>query len=231
MIPTEHFRKPLFWIGAFLLLLGVGAAVYFNYQYGWLKHVHTHIATYHWMIVFLLVATLPICGFSIVICHMIVGSKFGSEWGLLVVALATMVHLVGSHWITKSFLRKRIEAFIARKNYKLPHVPEGENISISLMTAIIPGLPYFVRNYLLALSGIPLKTYFLVCLPVYVIRSMLVLFASDFSAKLTGNKMIFLSGIFLTKVAICAYIIKRLHDKRSRDSKTTSSPSTQNLSV
>lgn len=219
MISKEHLKNPRLWIGGFLILLVAAAAFYLNHRYGFFKHIHTHIAAYHWLIVFLLIATLPIFGFSIVICYMVVGSKFGAGWGVAVIALATMVHLLGSHWIATSFLRKRIEAFIAKKKYKLPHVPEGENASISLMTAIIPGLPYFVRNYLLALAGIPLRTYFWVCLPVYVLRSLLVLFAADFSAELTVNKSVLLIGIFLLKVGICAYIIKRLRDKSLRKSK------------
>ncbi len=214
MISKEHLRQPRWWILGFLALVAIAAILYFNHKFGFLKNIHTHIATYHWLIVFLLVATLPVFGFSIVICYMVVGSKFGPGWGVAVIALATTVHLIGSHWIATSFLRKRIEAFIARKKYKLPHVPEGENGSISLMTAIIPGLPYFVRNYLLALAGIPLKTYFWVCLPVYVIRSVLAIFATGFSADLSTRKVVILVGIFLVKVGICAYVIKRLRDKR-----------------
>lgn len=226
MISKEHLRQPRWWIAGFLALLAVTAIIYLNHKFNFLKDIHTHIATYHWLIVFLLVATLPIFGFSIVICYMVVGSKFGAGWGVAVIALATMVHLIGSHWIATSFLRKRIEAFIARKKYKLPHVPEGENGSISLMTAIIPGLPYFVRHYLLALAGIPLKTYFWVCLPVYVIRSVLAIFATGFSADLSTRKVVILVGIFLVKVGICAFIVKRLRDKRVATSKVAAASTT-----
>lgn len=229
MISKEHIGKPRWWITLVLILSAVGVGIYLNHYYGWVKHIHLHIATYHWLIVFLLIAALPIFGFSIVICFMVVGSKFGAGWGVAVMALATTVHLLGSHWIATSFLRKRIEAFIARKNYKLPYVPEGENASISLMTAIIPGLPYFVRNYLLALAGIPLRTYFWICLPVYVLRSVLAIFAVGFSADLTAKKVFIIGGIFVVKVAICAYIVKRLRDKSLK--RKGSASSTQNLPV
>ena len=215
MVSKVRRVKPRWWIVAALILAAVGGGFYLNQQYGWLNHLHVHIASYHWLIVFLLVATLPIFGFSIVICYLVVGLKFGAGWGVVVMALAAAVHLLGSHWIARTFLRKRIEAFIAKKKYQLPHVPEGENVSISLMTAVIPGLPYCVRNYLLALAGVPLRIYFWVCLAVYVIRSVLAIFAADFSADLTGDKVLFLAGVFLVKVGICAYVIKRLRDKSS----------------
>ncbi|MEO5803923.1 MAG: hypothetical protein ABIR24_10360 [Verrucomicrobiota bacterium] len=222
-------NKGSWWIGGILVLLVAATAFYFRDEFG-LKDIHTHIASYHWIIVFLLVATLPIFGFSVFICYLVVGLKFGGGWGVAVMALATMVHLAGSHWIATSFLRKRIEAYIAKKKYKLPHVPEGENVSVSLMTSLIPGLPYFVRNYLLALAGIPLKTYFWVCLPIYVVRSVVTIFAADLSANFSGNKFIFLGGIFAVKIGICAYIVKRLRDKSSRKAKRAAA-SKRNLPV
>lgn len=222
MTASKEFpsRKKRWWAIALAITLVAGLAIlYFVFKPD-LKQIHAQIMGYHWLVVFLLVAILPIFGFSIVIGYAIVGAKFGIGWGLLVIALASVVHLLGSHWIATSFLRKRIEGFIARRKYKLPHVPGGENISISLMTAIIPGLPYFVRNYLLALAGIPLKTYFWVCLPVYVFRSLLTILAADyFGDGFTTKKFVFLGGVFLVKVAICAYIIKRLRAKSGKAKK------------
>ncbi|MEO7297078.1 MAG: hypothetical protein ABI042_00730 [Verrucomicrobiota bacterium] len=231
MTPEKKVSKVRWCITGFIIVLAAAAVLYLNHQYGLLKNIHTHLESYHWLIVFLLVSILPVFGFSVFICYVVIGSKFGGGWGLLVVALATTVHLVGSHWIATSFLRRRIEAYIARKKYNLPHVPDGENVSVSLMTAIIPGLPYFVRNYLLALAGIPLKTYFWICWPVYLIRSMLAIFASDFSADFTSRKVIFLVSLFIVKVGICAYIIKRLRNKNSRRNKIPPTSSSDNLPV
>lgn len=81
------------------------------------------------------------------------------------------------------------------------------------MTALVPGLPYFVRNYLLALSDIPLRTYFWICWPVYVFRSSLVIFLGDFSQDFSWRRVGLLGGVLLLKVAICAYLI---HWLRSR---------------
>lgn len=212
--------KRRWWPGILAVLVVAGLVIFYFIYKPDLKQIHTQIAGNHWLVVFLLVAILPIFGFSIAITYVVVGAKFGAGWGLVVIALASVIHLIGSHWIATSFLRKRIEAFIAKRKYKLPHVPDGENVSVSLMTAIIPGLPYFVRNYLLALAGIPLKTYFWICLPVYVFRSLLTILAADyFGDGFTAKKFVFLGGVFLVKVAICAYIIKRLRDRSAKTKK------------
>ncbi|MEO6035434.1 MAG: hypothetical protein ABIQ35_09285 [Verrucomicrobiota bacterium] len=229
--PQAASWKKRWWMIALAVVALAGLVIlYFVYQPD-LKSIHTQIASLHWLAVLLLVAILPIFGFSVALCYVIIGARFGVGWGLVVIALATVVHLLGSHWIANSFLRTRIEAFIARKKYKLPHVPDGENASISLMTSIIPGLPYVVRNYLLALAGIPLKTYFWVCWPVYVFRSFLTILATDFSGEMTTKKWVFLGGVLLFKIAICAYLIKRLRDKSALKKKLKAAASERDLPV
>ncbi len=198
-----------------LVLISLAATLYFIHSID-LKDLHHRIAAYPGLVVFFLVAILPIFGFSIAIIYLVVGVKFGASWGMAVIALATAAHLLGSHWMAKSFLRKRLEAFIARKKYRLPEIPAGENASVSLMTAIIPGLPYFARNYLLALAGVPLKTYFWICLPVYVIRSFVTVSLAAFSKEFTTKKIIFIVVILLIKLAICAWVIQRLRNKQKR---------------
>jgi uncharacterized membrane protein YdjX (TVP38/TMEM64 family) len=160
-----------------------------------------------------LVAVLPLLGFSISVVYLVVGAVFGGWVGLAVVGGITAVHLVGSHWIGRSFLRGPVVRLLERKKRRLPELPAGAEWAVALMTALVPGLPYFVRNYLLALSDIPLRTYFWICWPVYVFRSSLVIFLGDFSEDFSWNRAGLLGGVLLLKVAICAYLI---HWLRSR---------------
>ncbi|MEP6662200.1 MAG: VTT domain-containing protein [Verrucomicrobiota bacterium] len=212
----QNFKKrPFFWSLVALVVTGAILALYFS-DIIHVKAIYEHIASYNIFAVFLIAALTPIFGFSVALIYVVVGAKFGIGWGSVVITLATVIHLLGSHWIAKSFLRKPIERFIARKKYHLPHVPEGENGSVTVMTAIIPGLPYFVRNYLLALSGIPLKTYFWICLPIYVVRSLVVILAADLGESLTVKKLIFLGSVEGLKIIICLFIIGRLRAKRKK---------------
>ena len=157
-----------------------------------------------------LVAILPIFGFSIALVYLVVGAVFGGWMGLAVIGGATAVHLLGSHWIARSFLRVPLQRFLERRKHRLPELPEGEEWAVVLMTALVPGLPYFVRNYLLALSGIPLRIYFWICWPVFVLRSALVIFLGDFSGDFSIRRMAVLGAVLAVKVGICAYLIYRL---------------------
>ena len=155
-------------------------------------------------------AVLPLFGFSIAVVYLAVGAVFGGWVGLAVVAGITVVHLLGSHWIARSFFRAPVQRFLHRRRHQLPDVPEGEEWAVALMTALVPGLPYFVRNYLLALSDIPLRIYFWICWPVYVLRSSVVLFLGDFSDGFSGQRLAVLGSVLVLKVAVCAYLIHRL---------------------
>lgn len=157
-----------------------------------------------------LVATLPVFGFSIALVYLVVGAVFGGWVGMAVIGGATAVHLLGSHWIARSFLRGPVERFLERRKFRLPELPEGEEWAVVLMTALVPGLPYFVRNYLLALSGIPLRLYFWICWPVFVLRSALVIFLGDFSGDLSMGRIAVLGAVLAVKVGICAYLLYRL---------------------
>lgn len=104
--------------------------------------------------------------------------------------------MLGSHGIARSVLRGPVQRFFNRRKHRLPALPEGEEWTVALMTALVPGLPYFVRNYLLALSGIPLRINFWICWPVYVVRSAVVIFLGDFSDGLSTRRVLVLGAVW-----------------------------------
>jgi uncharacterized membrane protein YdjX (TVP38/TMEM64 family) len=155
-------------------------------------------------------AVLPVFGFPIAVVYLVAGAKFGPLLGGVVVAGVTAVHLLATHAITQSVLRGPIERFMEKRHHHLPHVPEDEQAAVSLIAALIPGLPYFVRNYLLALAGVRLRYYFWVCLPVYVARSYVTILLGDLSSDPTRRGLVILLVVDVLKVAICAFVIWRL---------------------
>ncbi|MEO6036179.1 MAG: hypothetical protein ABIQ35_13065, partial [Verrucomicrobiota bacterium] len=95
--PQRASWKKRWWMIALAVVALAGLVIlYFVYQPD-LKSIHTRIASFHWLAVLLLVSILPIFGFSVALCYVIIGAKFGVGWGLVVIALATVVHLLGSH--------------------------------------------------------------------------------------------------------------------------------------
>lgn len=169
----------------------------------------------------LLMAILPLGGFSISVVYLLAGAKFGPVWGGVVVAFVTAFHLVSMHVIGRGFLRQRLERFLKKKKYHLPVIPKGEDGAVATMAALVPGPPYFARNYLLALTGIPLRNYFWICLGIYLARSYVVILFGDLSGDLTTKRMVIFGCVYGVKLSVCAYVIARLrrrygHPPRNR---------------
>jgi uncharacterized membrane protein YdjX (TVP38/TMEM64 family) len=204
-------RVPARWVVAVLLVLvALTLVVLLALEHGWwgnlvglLEHVHPVPAV-------ALMAVLPLAGFSIGVVYVVAGLKFGLVWGGVVIAAVTGVHLAGTHWIVRSFLRGPIERFLARRNYRLPEAPKGAERSLAAMVALVPGPPYFLRNYALALSGMPLRTYFWPCLLIYTARSYVTLALGDLGSDPSRAGFLWLAGIFAVKITVCGFLIRRI---------------------
>jgi uncharacterized membrane protein YdjX (TVP38/TMEM64 family) len=160
--------------------------------------------------VFALMSLLPVGGFSVGIIYLVAGAKFGPATGGMAVAGATAIHLLLTHWIAHGLLREPLLRLLARRGHRLQVVPAGENAAIAVMAALVPGIPYFARNYLLALSGVPLRIYFWICLPIYVARSYVTLFLGDLSGAPNRNGFLVLAAVYVVKLSVCAWLVARL---------------------
>lgn len=199
-------------IATLVLVAGIALGWFFLRDVDW-QRMRAQVEQLNTAALIALMAALPVFGFSISLVYLIAGAKFGAAGGLAVIAGVTAFHLFATHWVTHSVLRRAVRRLLEWRQHRLPPIPPGEERTIALMVAIVPGLPYFARNYLLAASEIPLRVYFWICLPVYVARSSLVLFLGDFTTDPSGRRLLLLGSVYATKVAICAYLIARLRNR------------------
>jgi len=221
-IPSTKRRR--WWsLLAFAVLAAVVVVLYVRSDLD-LNDLTRRIASFNGAVVFALMALLPVAGFSIAVVYLVAGIKFGPILGGVAVAAATALHLLLTHWICRTVLRGPLQRMLQRRHHQLPHVPEGENVSVAAMAALIPGLPYFARNYLLALTDVPLRVYFWVCLPIYVVRSYIVILLGDLGTDVTRRTFIILALVYVVKLSICAYLLwrirrrfKLLKEKKTRE--------------
>jgi len=163
-----------------------------------------------------LMAVLPLFGFPIVVVYLVAGARFGPIGGGVVVAAVTACHLIGTNLLVRSILRGPLERLLRRRGQHLPVVPEDEHAAVALIAGLVPGLPYWLRNYLLALGGVRLKFMLAICLPIYVARSYVSILLGDLSGDPSTRRLVILAAIELLKVAICAYAIWRLREHHRR---------------
>ena len=208
------------WIaaGAILLLGVIGTAVFLLTDLDWhsvqgaLERLNDSMERLHPAAVIPLMVVLPIFGFPIAFVYVVAGARFGPLVGGGIVAAVTAVHLLATYYIGRSFLRAPIERFMEKRHHHLPHVPEDEQALVCVIAALIPGLPYFVRNYLLVLADVKLRYLMLVCLPIYVARSYVSIMLGNLSNDPTSRGLIMLVIFDVLKIAICAFVIWRLRE-------------------
>lgn len=116
-----------------------------------------------------LMAVLPVFGVTIIIFLIFIGIKFGTMVGILISGLLMFFHMLVAYLISHSFLRPRIDRFIGEHRWSRPHMPAGRKELYAFLFIAIPGLPYAVKNYLLALSGLPFLHYLAICWTVQMV--------------------------------------------------------------
>ncbi|MGC4074673.1 MAG: VTT domain-containing protein [Nibricoccus sp.] len=205
--------KHQWWLIGVTALIVVTTVVALAVEYGWWGKLIAMMDRVNPVLTIVLMALLPLAGFSVSVVYVVAGLKFGLWGGALVIVGVTSLHLLGTHWIGRSFLRGPIQRFLERRDYRLPEAPVGAERSLAAMVALVPGPPYFLRNYALAISGIPLRRYFWVCLGVYTVRSFVTLALGDLGGNPDGAGVFWLGVILMVKLGICALLIRRIGRK------------------
>ncbi len=209
VIGTLTPRGRWLWLSLALFAVVITVAIIFWTELDWTK-LHEALQRVPAVVAITLMSLLPLAGFSVAIIYAVAGARFGLLGGGVVVVGITIVHLLGSYWIARGFLGKPLARFMARRNHSLPRVTAGAHVSVAAIAALMPGIPYFIRNYLLPLSGIPLRVYFWICLPIYVARSYVTIFLGDLSGELSVNRVLVLGAVLAVKLTICGMLLAHL---------------------
>lgn len=163
-----------------------------------------------------LMAVLPVAGFPIAVVYLVAGARFGPLLGGVIVLGVTIIHMILTYLIGRSVLRAPLQRLIERRHKHLPEVPHDEQAAVAVIAALVPGLPYFVRNYLLVLAGVRLSVLLWVCAPIYLARSYVTILLGNLSGDPSKTALIVLVIFDVLKVGICALVIWRLrvHHRR-----------------
>jgi uncharacterized membrane protein YdjX (TVP38/TMEM64 family) len=110
---------------------------------------------------FSLLALLPVFGFPVSPLFVLAGASFGMRIGIVGSLLALAANLTACYWIAR-WMRPVIESLLRRFNFRLPDITKTDRspTRFALAVKLAPGLPAFVKNYALGLTGIPFVIYF-----------------------------------------------------------------------
>lgn len=109
---------------------------------------------------FLALAILPAAGVPTTPFYILAGALYGVTVGLAGSAASLAVNLLLCHWIVHSGLRQWLQRRLERSGRGLPVLQEGRAVKFTLLVKLAPGVPAFVKNYLVVLAGVPFPIYF-----------------------------------------------------------------------
>jgi len=137
---------------------------------------------------------LPLFGFPISPFLVLLGIKFGGWLGGLIMFAGMPIHLFVALLLSHSFLRSWLRRLFEKLDYRLPKIPAEREAWFGFVFMAVPGLSYALKNYILALSGISKRIFFLCGFLVQGIMGIPLVILGDAAAK---KKLFLLVAIVL----------------------------------
>ncbi len=201
----DHWKITCFVI---LITLLIVVSVFFREEIkGFLSFIESDQT--HPSVLFLSFLILPVLGFPITVLLILLGLRFDSLWGILIMFMLVPFHLALSFWGVHSFFGSQLKTFAEKKHYPIFNVRESKYAEFSFLFMAIPGLPYAVKNYLLPLFGIPFRYYFFIGWAIHGITGIPFVILGDVATEYNFRIILFFLPLFLLIFFIKQKIKKR----------------------
>lgn len=157
---------------------------------------------------------LPLFGFPISVLLLASGLKYGFVLSVMIASVGMAFHTFAAWHIAHGSLRQRLEAWLSHTRFDLPTIPNRHQIWFTALFMTVPGLPYFVKLYSLALTNLPFRRYMFIVWFFHVLCSVMFIALGAAAGKVDWMLMIGLAVLAGLMVAI-SHWLKRLLEKRS----------------
>ena len=152
------------------------------------------------VLAFTLLVVLPVLGFPVSVLQVVAGVRFGTAQGLMLVTVAIVIQLLASFALVHLF-RRPFARWLAPLTARVPQKAHG---TMCLFTMLLPGVPYFAKNYALPLLGVPLRPYLAWCLPVHFAHAIVGVAIGGHGGDLTFGKILGV-GIYGAAVVLVSW--------------------------
>ena len=158
--PTEKRRRP--WLKGMLAVAGAGGVALIVW-WAWDRDLMARWReTASPLPFFVGMAIAPAFGVPLTPLFVLAGATFGRRIGLIGSGLALAANLILCYWIARSGLRRWLARLMRRFDYQLPDFEKDSKRAwrFTLMVKATPAIPQFVKNYGIAVAGVPFWLYF-----------------------------------------------------------------------
>ncbi len=160
-------------------------------------------------LILILVIVGPVFGFPVSLCLLLLGYRFGFLGGMGMATISLGANLLISYYLAQGRWSRRLRSWLSNSRWTLPKLREKRLVAYTALVTLVPGPSFTAKNYLLALSNIPLSLYFWVGWPLHVATSVVLVGAgrtlAHFHPELASA---------LVVGAILVYILLRMVEAR-----------------
>ena len=143
-------------------------------------------------------AILPAFGVPITPFLILAGAVFGTRLALIGTAIAVGLNLTLCYFAARS-LRPLLGSLLQRFSYDLPDFNERGRSAVRFTLAVkaAPGVPAFIKNYGLALAGVPFPLYFGLSMVMTAIYAVLLIFIGESLLEHRPNQALLVAALLV----------------------------------
>jgi uncharacterized membrane protein YdjX (TVP38/TMEM64 family) len=112
-----------------------------------------------WGIYLGLLIVLPLIGFPISAFYVFSGLAFSPWMGLGLTSAGLFINMIFGYWIGRWYLHEPLSNYLHRKERTRKWLHTGNLIRLTILVRAVPGVPYFMQNYILGLVKAPFWAY------------------------------------------------------------------------
>lgn len=197
-----------------LLVLALVAVLYFHWDHGAVIETLEALGPLPF---FVGLAVLPAFGVPTTPFYVLAGIAFHPVVALVGTVASIALNLGVSHLLGRSGLRRFILVLLRPTRFDLPKTPPKNPFRFTLMIKLAPGVPVFVKNYLLVLAGVPFAIYFWLSLPItFAYAAAFLLLGDSFRDQDFGQAIVALAALGAL-VAVLAWARHRLAKRKAEN--------------
>ncbi|HEU5081453.1 MAG TPA: hypothetical protein VFT72_19730 [Opitutaceae bacterium] len=205
LLQAYKANKAHFWRGAVIVVLLLAGFAALS-QWLDVDEIRNYTEHLDGTLLFVLITALPLAGFPITPLHVVAGIRWGAALGLGLVAISILLQVLASFALVKLF-----RPLFAKKLAKFREkIPRGAYAPVTLFIVLVPGVPYFAKNYLIPFAGVPLHIFLLVAFPIHALRASIAVIFGQESDNLTPGRIAIFAVYWITVTLGCAWAFRRL---------------------
>ena len=155
-------------------------------------------------------ASLPALGVPITPFYLYAGVFYPYPKAFLVCGISIFLNMVVSYGIAHTSLAGVIRSILKKQNWINRLMDKNNHLNLTLTLRIIPGIPYVLQNYAIAIAGVPFLMYIIWSMAIQSLYMAAWLYIGNAGAEASLPKLSVALIVLLLLFVLTRYLCKRM---------------------